>query len=178
VAVCSPAGSAAPASAITPPPFPPLPIQVTDWHAQPESSSETTSPLPLHAIEGLQESSCDRQQEALAVEGTPATASASDTASAEQPLLQHVDGKTERVTHEQGSTPCVGTALQDEGDGMGLLCEVVVEASNPGDDVVQDRCRKANDASVLLCFVLRWPVRLIWGAFKAAKTVFRAILRL
>jgi hypothetical protein len=111
------------------------------------------------------------------VEGSPATASTSDTASTEQPLLQHVDGKTDRVAFEEGSAPCESAALEDEGDGMGLLSEVVVEASSPDNDAVGEVHKQASDVSALMCFLLRWPLRLIWGAIKVARKMFRAVMR-
>jgi hypothetical protein len=70
------------------------------------------------------------------VEGLPTTSTISDTASTEQPLLQHVGGKTDRVAHEEDSALCESAAWKDEGDGMGLLCEVVVETGSRDHDEV------------------------------------------
>jgi hypothetical protein len=116
-----------------------------------------------------------------AFSGASSSPSASTSSSCTS-QLQHFDGKTAQLAHEEGRNPCERAASQNEWDETTvLLHEVLVEVSTPDKaEKLEGRRRvgrRVGKVVGLVCRLFRWPVRLLWGAVKGARKVFRAVFR-
>jgi hypothetical protein len=139
------------------------------------------TPPPSTPLSLLPQTSCDQQQEATAVEETPPTSSAT---TAQDPKTEESASCPTDVclapmdVPREIEVPSTGRiSPADEGDRMGLLCEVLVEDGAPEhDDVGVDR-RQAGEVGMLMYRVVRWPVRLLWSAVKVARKILRAVFR-
>jgi hypothetical protein len=139
-------------------------------------------PPPSTPLSLLPQSSCDQQQEATVVEETPPTSSAT---SAEDPKTEESVSCPADVylapidVLREIEIPSTGRmSPADEGDRVGLLCEVLVEDGSPEHDDMRADRRQAGEVGMLMYRVVRWPVRLLWSALKVARKILRAVFRL
>jgi hypothetical protein len=137
------------------------------------------TPPPSTPLSLLPQSSCDQQQEATTVEETPATSSAT---SAEDPKTEESVPCPADVylapidVPRESEVPSTGRmSPADEGDRMGLLCEVLVEDGAPEHDDMQVDRGQAGEVGLLMYRVVRWPVRLLWSALKVVRKILRAV---